>query len=290
MSKYYCLIAGLPSISLDDSKLAYSVEGFKAEIETILTDGDRKLVRLFFLKYDNANLLSYLRKGSVSEFDARGEFSGEDIREICNMLKSEDRTPQNIAVPAYFVAFIREYYSRFEETENFGTVLPEDKLSALYYDEAVKCENAFLASWFEMNLNIGNVMAALNCRKYGLAKEDYIVGNNEIAEQLRQSNARDVNPRSSFDYMAELMRIVEESDLLTREKQLDALRWNWLEENTFFKTFDIESVVTYILRLEMIERWSGLDRIEGEKTFRSLVTEMKRESAETLDEFKENNK
>ena len=29
MGKYYCLIAGLPNITLDDSKIAYSVVEFR---------------------------------------------------------------------------------------------------------------------------------------------------------------------------------------------------------------------------------------------------------------------
>ena len=55
MSKYYCLIAGLPNISLDDSKLTYSVSEFRKELDGILTSCDKKLVDLFFLKFDNKN-------------------------------------------------------------------------------------------------------------------------------------------------------------------------------------------------------------------------------------------
>ena len=60
--------------------------------------------------------------------------------------------------------------------------------------------------------------------------------------------------------------------------------------NTLYNTFDFISVVAYVLRLEMIERWIGLNNERGEKAFRSLVTEMKRESKDTLEKFKENNK
>ena len=36
MSKYYCLIAGLPQIALDDSKPFYTVASFKEEIPIYL--------------------------------------------------------------------------------------------------------------------------------------------------------------------------------------------------------------------------------------------------------------
>ena len=58
MGKYYYLVSGLPDISLDDGKLAYTVADFRAEMEAALSAKDQKLIDLFFLKYDNANLLA----------------------------------------------------------------------------------------------------------------------------------------------------------------------------------------------------------------------------------------
>ncbi|MDR2915303.1 MAG: DUF2764 domain-containing protein [Tannerella sp.] len=290
MSKYYCLIAGLPSVTLDDTKLTYSVSEFKTELDTILSDQDKQLMRWLFFKYDNHNLLSFLRKISENKFDGRGNFSAEEIREICNLLQEEDKVPEKIPVPAYFVKFIRRYYARFEEAESIEFQLLEDYISALYYNEAIECKNVFLSSWFEMNLNIGNILTAQNCQKYGLDKSSYIIGQNEIARQLRQSSARDFNIGKTLDYITEIVQIAEDQDLIMREKHLDALRWKWLDDNTFFKTFDIESVIAYMLRLEMIERWILLDKVRGEKTFRKLVSDMKQESSDTLEEFKKNNK
>ena len=295
MSKYYCLIAGLPDITLDDTKITYSVADFKEETEPVLSGKDKKKMHWFFLKYDNANLLSYLRKSSFDEFDERGVFSIDDIKEICELVKEEKKMPSALSVPKYLPEFINTYYTRFEEEEKDDEVsvyntLWEDRLSSLYYSEAMKCKSKFLASWFELNLNIGNVLAAHNCREYGLEKEEYIVGNNDVAMQLRHSNARDFGIEDSSGYITELMQVAEESDLFTREKRLDALRWNWLEDSILYKTFDFESVMAYLLRLEMIERWVCLSKERGEKTFRDLVTEMKRGSSDALEKFKENNK
>ncbi len=47
MGKYYCLIAGLPNIALDDSKLTYSISQFRQELDGILTKADKKLIDLF---------------------------------------------------------------------------------------------------------------------------------------------------------------------------------------------------------------------------------------------------
>lgn len=61
MSTYYCLVAGLPDISLDDGKLSYSVADFKSELYPELSVQDRKLIDLFYLKFDNTDLLKLLK-------------------------------------------------------------------------------------------------------------------------------------------------------------------------------------------------------------------------------------
>ena len=290
MSKYYCLIAGLPSLSPDDTKLTCSVSDFKSELEPILTERDQRLMRWFYLKFDNRNLLSLLCKTSDDRFDERGVFSLTDLNTLVDSLKEDDKIPKNSSFPAYISKFIRAYFVRLDNGETVDPWWMEDQLAALYYAEAMKCGNDFLAAWFEMNLNMGNLLTVLNCRKYGLDKEHFIVGDNEMAGSLRLSSGRDLHFSDSAEYMTELLQIVEEREPMLREKRLDLLRWKWLDEQTFFKVFDIESVITYMLRLEMIERWVKLDKALGGKTFRRLVSDMKRESADTLDEFKEKNK
>ena len=290
MSKYYCLIAGLPSLSPDDTKITYSVTDFKSALAPILTERDRRLMRWFYLKFDNRNLLSVLHKAPDDRFDDRGVFSLNDLNALVDSLKEDDQIPKNSSFPAYIPKFIRSYFVRLNNGETIDSWLLDDQLAALYYAEAMKCGNDFLSSWFEMNLNMGNLLSVLNCRKYGLDKEKFIVGDNEMAGLLRLSSARDLHFSDSAEYMTELLQIVEEREPMLREKRLDQLRWKWLDEQTFFKVFDIESVIAYMLRLEMIERWIKLDKALGGKTFRRLVSDMKRESANTLEEFKEKNK
>ena len=153
----------------------------------------------------------------------------------------------------------------------------------------MKCKNRFVSEWFELNLNVSNILTAIVCRKFGLEKENYIVGDNGVAEQLKMSNAQDFGMGNLLDYFSELQRLMEETNLQLREKGVDLLRWNWLDENTFFKPFDIESVFAYLVKLEMIERWISLDKETGEKTFREIVSVMKKGSRDALEEFKRNN-
>ena len=47
MSKYYYLVAGLPELTLEDSKLSYTVADFKSELYSSLSEEDRMLIALF---------------------------------------------------------------------------------------------------------------------------------------------------------------------------------------------------------------------------------------------------
>ncbi len=290
MGKYYYLVSGLPDISLDDGKLAYTVADFRAEMEATLSAKDQKLIDLFFLKYDNANLLAYLKDPDAS-LDPCGRITREQFEAVYKALKEEEKLPKDEAIPAYHVTFIQRYLAE-EQSEQKGEkaqVSWEDQLAALYYEAAMKAPNPFVAGWFELNLNINNVLTAITCRKYGFDKSLYIVGHNEIAEQIRTSNARDFGLSDAVEYLPELQRIAEETDLYARERKIDLLKWKWLEDQTFFKTFDMERVFAYLLQLEMIERWVNLDKVRGEQTFRELVGAMKKGSDHALEEFKRNN-
>ncbi|MDR0430854.1 MAG: DUF2764 domain-containing protein [Tannerellaceae bacterium] len=288
MSKYYCLIAGLPNISLDDAKIPFTISEFREELDSKLINEDKKLIDLFFLKFDNKNLVMQAQHPDFDS-DERGRITYHEFNDLLTALKEEEKPPVNKRMPPYFEEFFKIYLAT-QAKEEQKIVSWEDLLAALYYEYAMKCKNEFVSEWFEMNLNINNMFTAITCRKYGLDKSEYVIGKNNVANSLRTSNARDFGLGDTEDYLMEIQRVAEETDLLVREKKTDLLKWEWLEENTFFKTFDIESVFAYLLKLGMIERWVTLDKATGEKTFRELVGTMKKGSGNVLEEFKRNNK
>lgn len=287
MSKYYCLVAGLPDITFDDSKLAYTVAGFREELNGVLTTADKKLFDLFFFKFDNKNLIAFL-KGSKAERDSQGSITDEEFDAIYKALNNEEKLPKKKHVPAYMVDFLKTYVDS-EKSEAVRDVLWEDCLAGYYYQYAMKCRNKFVARWFELNLNINNLLIVMTCRKYGLDKAQYIVGNNEVAELLRSSNARDFGLSDEYEYLAAVQHLADETDLMIRERKIDALKWQWLDDQTFYVPFDITSLFAYLLKLEMIERWLTLDEAAGEKSFREIVGMMKTGSRNALDEFRKNN-
>lgn len=271
MNKYYYLVAGLPELTLEDSKLSYTVADFKTEIYPSLSSSDQKLIDLFYLKFDNANVLKLLEDKEAG-IDKRGNFSQDELNEYIAVIK-EGGTVNSKEFPDYLSAFITDYFTA--PTENQG--LMEDHLAALYYDYAMKSENKFISSWFEFNLTINNILLAFTARKYKWDVAQNIVGNTEVCEALRTSGARDFGLSGEVDFFDQLVKINETAELIEREKKLDSLRWNWMEEATFFDYFTIERLFVFLLQLEMIERWISLDKEKGNQLFRSIIDSLKNE-------------
>ena len=270
MSTYYCLVAGLPDISLDDGKLSYSVSDFKAELYPDLSAQDRKLIDLFYLKFDNTAILKLL-KNKDAVIEDKGNFSAEELLQLIEAVREGD-TPDK-KYPSYLVNFVSQYL-QLSQDELYRA---DDLLAALDYSYGMSSNNAFIASWFEFNLNLNNILAALAARKYKLEVSSVIVGATSICEQLRTSNARDFGLNETLEYFEALQRIADIEELVEREKKVDMLKWKWLEDESFFHYFTIERIFVFLMQLEMIERWISLDKEKGNELFRKMIQDLKNE-------------
>ena len=271
MTNYYCLVTGLPELSLEDGKLSYTVANFKTEIYPELSKSDKKLVDLFYLKYDNQNLLALLKDKEAVVDESLGNYSADELLDVIASFKEE--TAPDKKFPSYFYEF-SELYLNTPEEERFGI---EDKLHGFYYHYAMMCGNRFVSDWFELNLNVNNILAAMAARKYKMDVAKVTVGTNFVAEALRSSNARDFGLADDLEYFEQLTRINDTVDLVEREKKIDLLKWNWMEDNTFFNYFTIEKIFVFLMKLEMIERWVSLDKEKGNEMFRKLIDQLKDE-------------
>ena len=241
MSAYYYLVAGLPDISLEDGKLSYTISDFRAESYGDLSAKDQALIDLFYLKYDHADLLSLLKdKDAVTQ--GKGNFSSEDLLQLIASVKEGEKPDAKF--PSYLYDFIAQYL-------------------ALPADELYKAENLLASAYYAyaMKMNVAEV----------------IVGDTEVCEMLRTSNARDFGLSETLDYFEPLQRLVETDDLVEREKKVDQLKWKWLEDASFFHYFTIERLFVFLLQLEMIERWVLLDKEKGSELFRQMIQNLKDE-------------
>ena len=153
----------------------------------------------------------------------------------------------------------------------------EDLRAQLLYDEGMHSSNAFVRDWFAFNLNLNNILAATICRKHGFDIRKAIVGEGEVQDALRHSNAKDFGLAAVLPEIDDILRLSEVEDLYEREKKTDALRWAWLGDRTLFRYFEAENVFAYWLQAQMLFRWDILNKEEGARIFRELIADMKRD-------------
>ena len=268
MDAYYYLVAGLPDISLEDGKLSYTVDSFKSEIYPDLSDKDKNIIDLFYLKFDNDNLL-HLLKDKEYVVKRNGNFSSDELLSLIDTIKDGDIPDRKY--PSYFSKFISEYLALAPE----DAYRASDMLTSDYYSYAMRTKNNFVSAWFEFNLNLNNIQSAISARKYKIDVASTIVGDTDVCEMLRTSNARDFGLGDTLPYLENIQRISEIDDLLEREKKVDLLKWYWMEDESFFNYFTVERLFVFLLQLEMIERWISLDKDKGNELFRALIQGLK---------------
>ena len=143
--------------------------------------------------------------------------------------------------------------------------------------EGLKASNKFVREWFAFNQDMNNVLVAQICRKHGFDVKTQIVGEGEVAEQLRtHASQKDFGLNEVDGDWTEILALAGIEDLMQREKAQDAIRFTWLQDRTEFDFFSSEMVFAYYLEAVMLHRWSILTIEEGEKVFRELVKDMKK--------------
>lgn len=269
---YYCLIAGLPDLHIDDIKGVKSLGELRYDLLEQLTPADGALLNLLFAQYDNSNLLLYL-KNKEAQLDETALLSRDDWAELIALMREYENPSDSRLLP-----YVKLFYNTYNDEKIVSEqMLREDYLSVLYYQYGMHYKNDFLRKWFAFNLDLKNVLAAIACRKHGFDQRSMVLGDSEIANAIRLSNARDFGLTGVFEQLDVLMRIADEPNLLEREKKIDALKWEWLEENSFFNYFGVEKVLSYVLKVQMIERWKALSVEKGALIFRQILADLKSE-------------
>lgn len=278
-NNYYCLIAGLPEIIIEQNKLSFSLSDFKSELKKILYKKDFKLIEKFSLLYDNNNLLNLLLKNEKAFVEAGNLSENEIIKAI-----------ENPSVNPLPIKYLNDFIINFKnETKLDSKISWENQLTELYYNHLLKIKNPFLKNWFQFELDTKNIITAFNCKKYNLPLDNELICKNRITDTLKnnKSKSKDFGFDDTFDnisYIQDLLRILDNNNisLSDRKKNIDLLKWKYLDEETIFKYFSMEVVITYFVKLMITEKWIKLDKKSGKEMFNKLLKDL-----ETSYEFPE---
>ena len=265
-TNYYTLVAGFREYALDADRKGFDALEIRSEVMENLKQQDRRAVELLYGYYDCENL-SAARAGRTAH-NALGNLSREEI-------EAELQNPSRL--PEALQQVIRAYADpEGEDAEQVDTTQRFEKsLFSAYYALAAKSSCRFLKEWSAFDRNLRNVSAAISARELNRPIEEVTVGEGEIVEQLQKSSASDFGLRGELQYLdAAIAAIADEQNLVEKEHKIDLIRWNEASELSSFDYFDINAVIAYLVRVNLVARWSMLDPQRGREMFDRLMAEL----------------
>ena len=135
----------------------------------------------------------------------------------------------------------------------------EENFTPEFYRSMLSHPNGFLREFFRFDLNLRNAKVRYLNESFGRPADKDIFLEDE----------------KEFEEEDEVHRIMYGPNLVSREKGLDELIWNKIDELNTFDYFNISAVLGYIAKLKIIDRWLSLDEKTGRDMFRKLVNEIR---------------
>lgn len=259
---YYCLIAGLPEISLDDKKLTLSVQDLRVYLSDYLTDKEMDVVNLFFLPNDNAQIIRLLNKQEPDP----------TLHTVFDAIQLEHEIEDPMFLPSYLKDYLLDLQKEDYEASN---KLQETVLSEKYWNFMLTQKNNLVRKYAEFSLNIKNLLTALNCRKYHLDIDKEVICDTEFSRQLKTSRAKDFELTDDYPYVDKVLTLFEKDNIADREYSIDMLFWDFLDDATETKYFTFDNVLAFMLKLMILERWSKMTTEEGRRIFEILLSRFK---------------
>lgn len=279
-TNYYCLIAGLPDLIVGDKKLPVSLIDFRNLLIEELKSKDVGLVKLLFLPFDHVNLLNAIFHADRNKFDDRGNYSKDLIEKVTD--KKELEYGIEFDLPDYLSDVVKEIVLSDEESNEIEA---ERLLTEGYYKLLQSTSSKFIKEFSAFDQLNRNVFTAMNGRKFDIDFTNELIGGNEINESLKKNRSRDFGLATDVDNIDQLIQIFEQPNILDREMKLDAMKWSFIDDATFFEYFTIDRVLGYVIKLMIVERWFHLDEETGKELFKKLLKELET-SYEFPEEFK----
>ncbi len=158
------------------------------------------------------------------------------------------------------------------ETVRFVTDgFDKDKIGLEFYRQALSHRNGFIRDFFEFDLNVRNrkVMYLNQALGRDLDRDILSLRDPEAEETGLEPEAPE------FKEAEKQQSILEGGDILSRERGIDDLYWDKIDELTLFDYLSFDKILAIIAKMMIIRRWLILDEETGRQMFKKLVDEVR---------------
>ncbi len=153
--------------------------------------------------------------------------------------------------------------------------LKNENLTPHFYRTIKNSKSDFLKKYFGFDLVVRNILSADIAFKTNQDPYKFIFGFGDTEGLFSKGRSSIASIASEYDFGPKLLNIIEISNIMEREQAIDLLRWDKATEICTYNYFDIDVILSFILKSSFVQRWARLDRKSGEQMFRQLVDEIK---------------
>ena len=268
-TEYYYLVAGLREWTLDSDTKGFDVREIVDEILAEVSNNDRRAIGLLYAYYDCENIIAC--REQRGRHNPLGNLSREQVEQVLNEACYS-------LLPSRLAKVVELYAEKEDEERDEEVKLDanfEHALFEAYYEELAASKCRFLVAWGEFDRNLRNIAAALAAREAGRQISDVTVGGGDIVEQLTRSSAADFGLRGELPYVdAVITAVSDEKNIVEKERKIDAVRWAEADEIAVFDFFDVNYLLSYLVKVNIVARWSMLAPEVGREMLNRLIKEL----------------
>lgn len=259
MAEYYFLVSFLPQLEIGHLPTLSFTE-LKDLLETHLTPADLATTRRLRRLIDIENIRALL---AHEPCNPRGNLTQEELEKALNDLAWSDEEP----FPAYLVDFLERYATRESRLAHFAELL-----SRFLQEESRRAEG-FLHDYFAFERELNLVFVGFRAKRLDrdVIKELTYEDPREplIAEIIAQKDAATYEP--PFEFRA-LKPLFEAYGTLALElyQALVLFRFNEAQTLVEGERFSIDRILSYMVRLMMVERWLELNHEKGMRVVHTI--------------------
>ena len=143
------------------------------------------------------------------------------------------------------------------------------KLDYGFYVKAGKSSNGFLREFLLYDLLLRDTKAEYLNRELDRPEGQDIVPLPGTADEYETQACPD------YDEKPAVLAVLQQDDLLARERGLDKLLWDKADDLTRMHLFDMDVILAVAAKLLITERWNRLDPETGRELFRNLIQEIR---------------
>ena len=147
----------------------------------------------------------------------------------------------------------------------------KEKIGLEFYKEALAHSSAFIREFFQFDLNVRNAKVRYLNQALGRDPQKDVLS---MADPDAEELGIEVE-EPEFKEVARLQAILEGKDILARERGIDDLYWDKIDEITLFDYLNFSKILGMVVKMMIIRRWLILDEERGREMFKRLVDEVR---------------